>query len=332
MSAAPRLTPCAPTNENWPSSPPTSPAAAPRPSPAQSSTPTSAPISARSMIAASPKPLPRVRWPPFAVGSSGWPAPGASSRTRLAGGHAPPAQAPAPRALHRADESRGRFGPKTPPVGPRATRAILELLYGCGIRNAELTGLNLDDIHWANEAILIRGKGQKQRYVPLGDAAPPAPCAPISPNARRSLAAARRHPKRLETPALFSICGCAASPTRAPLGGEARSPPAHHPQRRPHRQAHRHSARPLRRRASAHPAPRLRNVICWKKAPTCAPFRSCRGHERLSTTQRYTQLTTAQSALFMKWVCHRRGLKYELASLAFFGFCLGVPRLDMARS
>ena len=54
---------------------------------------------------------------------------------------------------------------------PTRDTAILELLYGCGIRNAELTGLNLEDIHWANEAILIRGKGQKQRYVPLGDAA-----------------------------------------------------------------------------------------------------------------------------------------------------------------
>jgi len=54
---------------------------------------------------------------------------------------------------------------------PARDRAILELLYGCGIRNAELTGLNLDDIHWANEAILVHGKGQKERYVPLGDAA-----------------------------------------------------------------------------------------------------------------------------------------------------------------
>ena len=52
---------------------------------------------------------------------------------------------------------------------PARDKAILEMLYGCGIRNAELTGLNLEDIHWANEAILVRGKGQKQRYVPLGD-------------------------------------------------------------------------------------------------------------------------------------------------------------------
>ena len=36
------------------------------------------------------------------------------------------------------------------------------MLYGCGIRNSELTGLNVDDIHWANEAVLVRGKGQKQ--------------------------------------------------------------------------------------------------------------------------------------------------------------------------
>src|ERR1019366_6469338 len=54
---------------------------------------------------------------------------------------------------------------------PARDKAILEMLYGCGIRNAELTALDLQDIHWANEVILVRGKGQKQRYVPLGDAA-----------------------------------------------------------------------------------------------------------------------------------------------------------------
>jgi integrase/recombinase XerC len=54
---------------------------------------------------------------------------------------------------------------------PERDRAILELLYGCGIRNAELVGLDLRDIQWANEAILVRGKGRKERQVPLGDAA-----------------------------------------------------------------------------------------------------------------------------------------------------------------
>jgi integrase/recombinase XerC len=73
---------------------------------------------------------------------------------------------------------------------PARDTAILELLYGCGIRNAELTSLNLEDIHWANEAILIRGKGQKQRYVPLGDAAAQALRAYLAERAARLAAAA----------------------------------------------------------------------------------------------------------------------------------------------
>ena len=54
---------------------------------------------------------------------------------------------------------------------PKRDSVIFELLYGCGIRNAELCGIHLDDIEWANEAIRIRGKGKKERYVPLGEAA-----------------------------------------------------------------------------------------------------------------------------------------------------------------
>ncbi|HEY0307517.1 MAG TPA: tyrosine-type recombinase/integrase, partial [Acidobacteriaceae bacterium] len=50
-------------------------------------------------------------------------------------------------------------------------RVIFELLYGCGIRNAELCGMDLKDVHWKNDAILVRGKGRKERPVPLGDAA-----------------------------------------------------------------------------------------------------------------------------------------------------------------
>jgi len=51
---------------------------------------------------------------------------------------------------------------------PERDRLMLELLYGCGIRNSELVGINLDDIRISAEAILIRGKGKKERYVPFG--------------------------------------------------------------------------------------------------------------------------------------------------------------------
>jgi len=52
---------------------------------------------------------------------------------------------------------------------PERDRLMFELLYGCGIRNSELVGINLDDIRLSSEAILIRGKGKKERYVPFGD-------------------------------------------------------------------------------------------------------------------------------------------------------------------
>jgi integrase/recombinase XerC len=54
---------------------------------------------------------------------------------------------------------------------PERDRAIFELLYGCGLRNSELVGIELGDIDDANGVILVRGKGKKQRYVPLEGAA-----------------------------------------------------------------------------------------------------------------------------------------------------------------
>jgi integrase/recombinase XerC len=54
---------------------------------------------------------------------------------------------------------------------PERDRLLLELLYGCGIRNSELVGINLGDISISNEAILIRGKGKKERFVPFGGSA-----------------------------------------------------------------------------------------------------------------------------------------------------------------
>jgi len=49
-------------------------------------------------------------------------------------------------------------------------RAILETLYGSGLRAAELIGLNVADVDFVAEAIRVRGKGGKERIVPLGRA------------------------------------------------------------------------------------------------------------------------------------------------------------------
>lgn len=47
-------------------------------------------------------------------------------------------------------------------------RCTMELLYGCGLRRAELIGLRYADIDWSNGQLRIRGKGSKERLVPFG--------------------------------------------------------------------------------------------------------------------------------------------------------------------
>jgi integrase/recombinase XerC len=168
---------------------------------------------------------------------------------------------------------------------PARDRAILEMLYGCGIRNAELTGLNLKDIYWANEAVLVRGKGQKQRYVPLGDAAAQALRAYIAERTARLAAGGKA--KGNATPALFlnlQLRGLGKP------GGEARL-------------TVRSVGRIVKRiailrglSADVHPHT-LRHAFGTHLLEEGADLRAIQellGHERLSTTQRYTQLTTSQ--------------------------------------
>jgi integrase/recombinase XerC len=172
---------------------------------------------------------------------------------------------------------------------PARDTAILELLYGCGIRNAELTGLNLEDIHWANEAILVRGKGQKQRYVPLADAAAQALRAYLAERSARLAAASEE--KGMETPAIFLN-----------LQLRGLSKPGGNPSSQA-RLTTRSVGRIVKRiavlrglSAEVHPHT-LRHAFGTHLLEEGADLRAIQellGHERLSTTQRYTQLTTAQ--------------------------------------
>ncbi len=50
-------------------------------------------------------------------------------------------------------------------------RAILELLYSSGLRVSELSGLNLDDINTREGLVKVKGKGRKERIVPVGSKA-----------------------------------------------------------------------------------------------------------------------------------------------------------------
>lgn len=57
--------------------------------------------------------------------------------------------------------------------GPAALRdrAVLELLYGAGLRVSELTGLDLDDLDRVDRLVRVRGKGDRERVVPYGEPA-----------------------------------------------------------------------------------------------------------------------------------------------------------------
>jgi site-specific recombinase XerD len=57
--------------------------------------------------------------------------------------------------------------------GPLAlrNRALVELVYSAGLRSAEAVGLDLGDIDFEQELVHVRGKGGKERVVPLGEEA-----------------------------------------------------------------------------------------------------------------------------------------------------------------
>src|SRR6266850_1358785 len=152
---------------------------------------------------------------------------------------------------------------------PERDRLLLELLYGCGIRNSELIGINLEDIRVSAEAILIRGKGKKERYVPFGGSVAAALAAYL-PARQKVLADSRttnpglllnQRGGRLTVRSVGRIVKKIAV-------AKGLSPDVH-----PHTLRHAFGTHMLEEGAD------LRAI------------QEMLGHERLSTTQRYTQLS-----------------------------------------
>lgn len=77
-----------------------------------------------------------------------------------------------PKALAYEDVERllANAGDLATPEGVR-DRALLEFLYGTGTRVSEAVGLDVDDVDLDEQTVLVTGKGDKQRMLPLGEVA-----------------------------------------------------------------------------------------------------------------------------------------------------------------
>ena len=162
---------------------------------------------------------------------------------------------------------------------PERDRMIFELLYGCGIRNSELVGIDLPDIQWKNDAILVKGKGRKQRYVPLGDEAALAMHAYL-PQREARLRAAGKLALVADGPLVINLR--ARGNTRLTTRSVGRLVKRIALSRGLASDVHPHT---LRHAFGTH---------MLEEGADLRAIQEMLGHERLSTTQRYTQLTAAQ--------------------------------------
>ncbi|MGH7182423.1 MAG: tyrosine recombinase [Nitrospiraceae bacterium] len=73
-----------------------------------------------------------------------------------------------PRVLTKDDAAALMEFPTGPAGGSLRDHALLETLYSTGARVSELVGINLEDLHSSDGLVHLRGKGRKERIVPIG--------------------------------------------------------------------------------------------------------------------------------------------------------------------
>lgn len=153
--------------------------------------------------------------------------------------------------------------------GPRGSnetrdRAVLELLYGCGLRVAEAAGLEWDQVDLSERWIRVRGKGNKERMVPVG---------------RCAVEALREWRKTLDSGERFVFPGENSGPVAV-------------------RTLHRIVARAAKRVGLTEVTPHvLRHSFATHMLERGASLRVLQellGHESLVTTQRYLKVTVEQ--------------------------------------
>ncbi len=141
-------------------------------------------------------------------------------------------------------------------------RAILEMLYATGARVAELCGLDLGDLDRTGDTIRVRGKGAKERVIPVGDAA------------LQALDAYLRARGNADGPLFENVRGGRLTVRSVHRVVKARS-----------------RAAGLTRRVTPHT---LRHTFATHMLDAGADLRLIQdllGHSRLSTTQRYTHVS-----------------------------------------
>ena len=176
-----------------------------------------------------------------------------------------------PRVLTKDDANALMEFPEGGSPAARRDRAILETLYSTGARVSELVGMNREDLDFREGLVRLRGKGRKERIVPIGDVA---------------LDAIREYHASLESQTIR------LAPRAAPVFLNARG--GRLTVRSVDRLVGRYSARLMGGRVSPHA---LRHSFATHLLDEGADLRAIQemlGHASLATTQKYTHVAMDQ--------------------------------------